>query len=360
MLLPSGLSTTNYAVRASSKGWGKGWTLGADNCDAVYDCVVVETANGARISMRTGIAELVDILLEEIERRGYYAVKGWCWGYSCRAIAGTSTPSNHSWGLALDLNAPTNPYTYTGQHDIPDYVFALFRAYGFGVGADYTGKKDWMHIEFMGTPGDASIMTALARRAFRAVVVNPPATPPNTDGWPLPEGHFFGPGNSGPMHNGSNSQAERDYVAEFQDQLRLLGYLPSIPDGIFGSKTAAATGEWQARNIGGQVPVVSRLCGANDWYAIHASEYRNPALPSVPVAPVYPGKVLETGSTGNSVRVLQERLNDHLKGQGKAEILVDGDFGSATKTAVAWFQYAHGGLGVDGRVGAATWKALWK
>jgi|SRR6478735_5401354 len=167
MILPSGLSTTDYSRLADSKGWGSGWKA----CGGLATYGVAQVAgplSGATIAggVNTRIQKLVQQLLNATEKGGYRLVKGWCWGAECRAISGTSTPSNHSWGLACDINAPNNPYTSSGQHDIPDWVFALWRRYGFGVGADYSGRKDWMHFEFMGTPSDADIMTALAVKEF--------------------------------------------------------------------------------------------------------------------------------------------------------------------------------------------------
>src|SRR6185312_13933392 len=74
------------------------------------------------------------------------------------------------------INAPNNSYNSTGQHDIPEWVYDIFRRYGFGCGADYSGSmQDWMHVEFMGTPGDAAIMTAQAVSEFLAG--NTPGTP---------------------------------------------------------------------------------------------------------------------------------------------------------------------------------------
>lgn len=166
MILPSGWSTTDYSRLANSKGWGSGWP----NCGGMAGQLVgvAGPRSGATIQggVHRRIQTLSQLLISESERRGYMLVKGWCWGAGCRAISGTSTPSNHSWGLAMDINAPTNPYTSSGQHDIPDWMFALFRRFGYGVGADYNGRKDWMHFEFMGTPGDADIMTALAVKEF--------------------------------------------------------------------------------------------------------------------------------------------------------------------------------------------------
>jgi hypothetical protein len=140
-----------------------------------------------------GIAELFTLVGNEIERRGYMFHPGWCWGAECRAISGSNTPSNHSWGLAVDINAPNNPYTSSGQHDIPDWAYNLFRSYGFGCGADYSGKKDWMHVEAMGTPSDMAAMTALARRNIGGgPVVTPPTQPtPGPTPTPDPTGHWL-------------------------------------------------------------------------------------------------------------------------------------------------------------------------
>ena len=59
------------------------------------------------------------------------------------------------------------------------------------------------------------------------------------------------------------------------------------------------------------------------------------------------------GSTGDDVKTLQTMLN---KVQN-AGLVVDGDFGNGTLTAVKNFQKANG-LTVDGIVGPATWSAL--
>lgn len=164
MILPSGLSTYNYGTLASGKGWGPGWP----NCGPGPTVTITLARSGTKLyQIHTKIARLVELISNEIERRGYPFHPGWCWGGECRAISGSNTPSNHSWFLAVDINAPANPYTSGTQHDIPDWAYAIWRAYGFGCGADYSGgKRDYMHVEFMGNPTDAAAMTALAERAF--------------------------------------------------------------------------------------------------------------------------------------------------------------------------------------------------
>ena len=119
-------------------------------------------------SVRGEIHELVSLLLQVSERRAYINLQpGWCWGGGCRAIKRpdgtfTDTPSNHSWGLALDINAPENVFG-GATHTIPAAMARLWNIYGFRWGGDYPNSKDWMHFEFMGTPEDAHAMTEKAR-----------------------------------------------------------------------------------------------------------------------------------------------------------------------------------------------------
>jgi len=183
VILPSGASTTDYSRLANSRGWGSGWPACGGMAGKIVKINLTRSGTSIAGGVHRDIAELFLLIGNEIERRGYMFHPGWCWGAECRAISGSNTPSNHSWGLAVDINAPNNPYTSSGQHDIPEWAFALFRSYGFGCGADYSGKKDWMHVEAMGTPSDMAAMTALARRNIGGggVVITPPPIDPNTD-----------------------------------------------------------------------------------------------------------------------------------------------------------------------------------
>jgi hypothetical protein len=142
--------------------WGTGWPNGQGSI-----MVPVVWSNGASPAggVRTEIADLVKILGDETIRRGYAPRTGWCWGYDNRAIAGTNIPSNHSWGLAVDINAPTNPRQPTLRTDMPSWMPKLWNAYGFRWGGDYPAgiDKDAMHYEFMGDPLQAAAATAQAR-----------------------------------------------------------------------------------------------------------------------------------------------------------------------------------------------------
>jgi hypothetical protein len=160
---------------ASERGWGPGWP----NCQS--DKIVPLTVAGISFpsGIRREIHDLVVMLLEETEALGYKlgfapGITG-CHGFGCRPIKQpggetlTDTPSNHSWGLAIDINAPANLNT-SGPlvTDMPDWLPDLFNDYGFRWGGDYRHygghTVDAMHMEFYGTPADARRMTERAER----------------------------------------------------------------------------------------------------------------------------------------------------------------------------------------------------
>lgn len=136
-------------MSAEHRGWGKGFPV-----NRVRDMVPVQ-AGGVRVSVHRDIANIVAYLLNETVRRGYRLKPAECWGYANRPVKGTSEPSNHSWGLAVDLNAPSNPMADHLKTDMPPWLPALWKTFGFRWGGSYEGRKDPMHFEFMGTPEDA-------------------------------------------------------------------------------------------------------------------------------------------------------------------------------------------------------------
>ena len=82
---------------------------------------------------------------------------------NCRMISGTTMWSLHAWGLAVDENWQTNPYTSPLRTDKPEWLVRRWNRYGFAWGGHYSGSKDAMHFEFMGAPGDVPAALALAR-----------------------------------------------------------------------------------------------------------------------------------------------------------------------------------------------------
>lgn len=150
----------------STKGWGPGWP----NCQTAK--IVPDDVFAGGVHKR--IKRLVDLLSAEIERRGYHFQDPGCWGFGCRGTKGGSgdTPSFHSWGLALDVNAPQNPMNFddpTAAFNASDiaqhnrWIVALLRDYGFF----WLGRVgDPMHFSFCGTPADADRMTRKAEVDF--------------------------------------------------------------------------------------------------------------------------------------------------------------------------------------------------
>jgi hypothetical protein len=151
-------SINDYSIRASAKGWGPGWST-----DRFSDMARV-TADRSHVAVNVNkrIARLVDMLLDETESRGYLLKPDQTGGFCCRPIKGTQTPSNHSWGLALDLNWRENPVSRDGiaHTNFPPWLPRLWGRYGFAWGGNYRHSfKDPMHLEFMGSPEDARDMT---------------------------------------------------------------------------------------------------------------------------------------------------------------------------------------------------------
>jgi D-alanyl-D-alanine carboxypeptidase len=85
---------------AAERGWGAGWP----NAQTARMAKVGKA--GVTVYVRREIAPLVAVLLDNTERLFKYDIKkGQTWGFANRPIRGTRTPSNHSWGLAVDINS---------------------------------------------------------------------------------------------------------------------------------------------------------------------------------------------------------------------------------------------------------------
>lgn len=197
-------------MTAADRGWGPGWP----HC--TRDNLVTLQAGrlGLRLPVHHLVAPLFSRLIDELETaRGMPFRPDWSWGFACRAISGTSTPSNHSWGLSIDLDAPDNPYMSRAAHGrhrgarlypggflvvstMPLQVQAICAKFGMRWGGTYYTKPDPMHIEFMGTPDDAREIERRTRPGAAPVPVPPPPPappvpaplPPEVDMWWLIKG----------------------------------------------------------------------------------------------------------------------------------------------------------------------------
>lgn len=253
-----------WSQTAAQRGWGPGWPS-CGGVKAAGTAVVTARLSGTRMSWHKRIAVLAGLLMNETERRGFLLKPAQCGAYNCRAISGTHTSSNHAWALAGDLNWNDNPFTTSGKHTIPDWVRELWARYGFANGAMYSGAKDWMHHEFMGTPADADAMTALALHELGGVAVLPPVPATPAIEWidleaqmDVPvlrkgDGVKGAPGGRGVL---------RWYVLRLQACLGVSGLAAKAPlSGEFDAATVAALQELQARNH----ITADGVCGAKTW-----------------------------------------------------------------------------------------------
>ena len=145
------------------------------------------------------------------------------------------------------------------------------------------------------------------------IIVETVAPPPTIPDWPLV--------------NQGDQGAE---VYAIQYLLRAHNY-GLVADGIFGPQTQSQIVQFQSD----KGLVVDGIVGPKTWGTLISS------------------KTVQSGSTGDSVKAVQQLLADKF-GYG---IAVDGLFGPNTNQAVQDFQTTFG-LQVDGIVGPQTWKAL--
>lgn len=226
---PAGVSVN----RAQAHGWGPGWP----NCQRKRMAAVSRA--GVKVIVRKEIAQLVATLLEATEKRHGYDVKSdQTWGYACRAIRKTNKPSNHSWGLALDINAPSNPMSTTFRSNIPPAVVAMWWSCGFYWGGWYRTLFDPMHFEYVGRPGDVAKHLENARKhlAGAAGKVGVAGKAPSQ------------PGFSGPLLRLTRPHMRGDRVAWVQRRLNAKGASPKLStDGVWGPRTDAAFRAFQKR-----------------------------------------------------------------------------------------------------------------
>lgn len=146
---------------AAERGWGPGWP----NCQTSK--MVRVTNDDHTVYVRREVAELNLILFLITEKLGYDinppGEVNQTWGFACRAIRGTQTASNHSWGLADDVNSLHNPMAYTFKSDIPPRVVNAWEICGWYWGGRYPNRPDAMHFEYIGRPQDVAADLAKAK-----------------------------------------------------------------------------------------------------------------------------------------------------------------------------------------------------
>lgn len=149
-------------------------------------------------------------------------------------------------------------------------------------------------------------------------------------------------------------------VENLQDALNIISQeYPSIPvlveDGIFGVRMQNSVSRFQS--LFKLTP--DGIIGKDTWNKIYEiSKQITEGLRPSPAHPAFPGTILRNGSTGNDVRLIQERLNFiSIYYKNIPVVVMDGVYGPLTQRSVLAFQKMLG-LGTDGLVGLQTWNKI--
>jgi peptidoglycan hydrolase-like protein with peptidoglycan-binding domain len=257
--------------------------------------------------------------------------------YNCRKITGGSNWSLHAYGIAVDINARTNPY---GTRLITDMPFAMVEAIKairtksgaevFRWGGNYSSVKDAMHYEVVASPGEVE------RGIDWDTVAMEPPNPNDPRSWPTLRSRDRGPS-----------------VAKLHELLTGSGF-PDVNKGnVFGARTTEAVRGYQvSRKLD-----VDGIVGPQTWTALlHDLPQPGKEEPSpfkTETRPIAERPLVKSGSEGPTVEELQRRLHDLGFEPGP----IDGIFGPKTHACVKEFQKAHD-LQVDGICGPKTWQTL--
>lgn len=244
----------------SAQGWGSGWP----HCQSSKMKTVVgqDQTPGQnfdiRVTVRSEIAEMVGALLEATDKL-YDLSASSTGGYNCRPIAGTNTASNHSWGLAIDLNWNDNPYTAKFTSHIPPAVVAMWVACGWGWGGFYKGgRTDTMHFEYLGKPSDVAKDTQKALSYNNPIAIPVPKPKPT---YVATLGKNAKPGKVDPTNN------------DLQRALIAAGYAKGIftapnTEGLYGAGTEQAVRKFFDKHPEFQSSATDTAIGAKGWTAL--------------------------------------------------------------------------------------------
>lgn len=120
----------------------------------------IEAPGGAKVTVAASAAPNFQGLIDDLEKAGYKLDPKTTGGYNPRNIAGTNTPSMHSYGLAMDVNWQKNPQGSSSSDIPPQLANALAEKWGLTWGGNWSGaSRDPMHFEISGgrpAPGGSS------------------------------------------------------------------------------------------------------------------------------------------------------------------------------------------------------------
>lgn len=274
------------------------------------------------------------------------------WGWAVRVVRGGSDASNHSGGDAVDANAPQHPlgtaptanFSAAEIARIHDRLAAYREAAGGAQvvrwGGDYTGRKDGMHGELLGTVATRRTLADAIRqgrlpRGHRSYLVGAPSTggavTPTPTRPTTPGGPYRAIGIGGVTElNTSGEQVRRDQ-ADLIESGFSVGKAGA--DGYAGPDTVSAIRAAQTAGFGPGARVDGAM-GNDTRTMLHG-------------VPAYPG-------TG--IRAYQAKLI--ARGWNLGPAGADGKLGPTTTRVLKAFQ-SEKGLTPDGQPGPMTWTALY-
>ncbi|HEY6861658.1 MAG TPA: M15 family metallopeptidase [Pseudolabrys sp.] len=133
------VSPTQLAMLQANQGAALGLGRGAN-----ADLQTITTPGGAHFTVAKKVAPQFQGFLTELENSGYGIDPSQSGGYNDRNIAGTGTPSQHSYGNAIDLNWNANPRG--GASNLPANIGDIAEKHGIAWGGNWK-NPDPMHFE---------------------------------------------------------------------------------------------------------------------------------------------------------------------------------------------------------------------
>lgn len=141
----------------------------------------VELHGEGTVAVRTTIVDAVLALSRCLQDNNYETRSADTGGYNCRAIRGATDWSLHAYGIAIDINWTTNPFSKPLYTDMPrpmtDAITSIRTNSGELVwrwGGDFKKRPDPMHFEICTTP-------AAIASGIRVTTVPQPAASPTPD-----------------------------------------------------------------------------------------------------------------------------------------------------------------------------------